>query len=302
MGRICWSKHSHGDWKPCIEEWRWVRSPYGPPFYLAYIKSGSSAVLWSIVIFIYVKTIQLKCDNCGNQFEKSNGEYNRRVRLGKTKFYCCQSCASVDTNTKHKEVTRKCLWCQVEFLSSTHKKHKKCCSDLCARKVIQSYVDTDNIAKSLIKFHKKNGSKTHIPKECPHCNKKFIGRSKYCSKECVRGMKRAHLPAYEKYKRECQFDFGIRDYPSEFDFSLIEKYGWYKPKNHGDNLGGVSRDHIMSVKWGFENGIDPKYIRHPANCQLLRHNDNVSKGKKESITLDILLERIRVWDSKYSGI
>jgi len=33
-------------------------------------------------------------------------------------------------------------------------------------------------------------------------------------------------------------------------------------------------------------------------------NDNVSKGKKESITLDILLERIRVWDSKYlvSGI
>jgi hypothetical protein len=167
--------------------------------------------------------------------------------------------------------------------------------------VSQSYVDTNKIAKSLEKFHKENGSKKYTPKHCPFCQKEFIAKAKYCSKECVREMKRAHLPAYEKYKRECQFDFGIRDYPSEFDFSLIEKYGWYKPKNHGDNLGGVSRDHIMSVKWGFENGIDPKYIRHPANCQLLRHNDNVSKGKKESITLDILLERVRVWDSKYLG-
>jgi len=105
--------------------------------------------------------------------------------------------------------------------------------------------------------------------------------------------------AYKKYKIECQFRFVIKNYPNEFDFALVQKHGWYSPKNHGDTPNGVSRDHIMSVKWGFDNGIDPKYIRHPANCQLLIHNDNVRKGKKESITLDILLENIKVWNSKY---
>lgn len=242
----------------------------------------------------------LKCDNCGTSFQKEKGEYNRRIRLGYNKFYCCEDCSAKNRKPIHKVIVRKCLWCQTEFESTTHKKHRKCCSDLCARKVSQSHVDTSKISNSLAKYHIKNGAKSKTPKPCPNCNKKFIGRAKYCSKECVRAKKREHLSEYEKYKRECQFQFGIKNYPQEFDFSLIEKYGWYKPKNHGDNLGGVSRDHIMSVKWGFENKIDPKYIRHPANCQLLIHNDNVSKGKKESITLDILLERIRVWDSKYS--
>lgn len=242
----------------------------------------------------------LKCDNCGTSFQKEKGEYNRRIRLGYNKFYCCEDCSAKNRKPIHKVIVRKCLWCQTEFESTTHKKHRKCCSDLCARKVSQSHVDTSKISNSLAKYHIKNGAKSKTPKPCPNCNKKFIGRAKYCSKECVRAKKREHLSEYEKYKRECQFQFGIKNYPQEFDFSLIEKYGWYKPKNHGDNLGGVSRDHIMSVKWGFENKIDPKYIRHPANCQLLIHNDNVSKGKKESITVDILLERIRVWDSKYS--
>lgn len=241
----------------------------------------------------------LKCDNCETEFQKERKEYNRRIRLGHNKFYCCQSCVSINVNTVHKDIVRKCVWCQTEFESTTHKKHRKCCSKLCAGKVSYSHVDTSKISKSLRKYHIKNGAKSRIPKPCPNCNKKFIGKTKYCSTECVRQMKRAHLPEFEKYKRECQFRFGIKNYPTEFDFTLIEKHGWYKPKNHGDNLGGVSRDHIMSVKWGFENKIDSNYIRHPANCQLLIHNDNVSKGKKTSITLDILLERIRVWDSKY---
>ncbi len=269
--------------------------------HLAHIKSNSSIVFRSTVIFICMKTIQLKCDNCGKGHKKLLKEYNRRIRLGKNKFYCCQACATIDTKTKHEKITRNCLWCRKEFISSTHKSHRKCCSKLCSHRVSQSYVDTNKIAKSLEKFHKENGSKKYTLKHCPFCQKEFIAKAKYCSKQCVREMKRAHLPEYEKYKRECQFEFGIRDYPEEFDFSLIEKHGWYKAKNHGDNLGGVSRDHIMSIRWGFENKIDPKYIRHPANCQLLIHNDNVSKGKKESITLDILLERIRVWDSKYLG-
>jgi hypothetical protein len=255
--------------------------------------------------------IILKCDNCEIEFLKEKKEYNRRIRSGNKKFYCCQSCASIDTKTTHESIVRKCAWCQKDFDSTTHKNHKKCCSKLCANRISHSFVDNKKLSKTMrekfirgeIKIPSREGlvSVDEVkPKVCPFCKTEFRAKTKYCSRECVREMRRAHLPEYEKYKRECRFQFGIKNYPQEFDFSLIEKYGWYKPKNHGNNLGGVSRDHIMSVKWGFENKIDPKYIRHPANCQLLIHSDNISKGKKQSITLDILLERIRVWDSKYS--
>lgn len=80
----------------------------------------------------------------------------------------------------------------------------------------------------------------------------------------------------------------------------MQNIGWYKAKNKGNNLNGVSRDHIISVKYGFENNIDPKIISHPANCQLLRHNDNVSKGKNNHITLQELLLKIEEWDKKYN--
>ena len=108
------------------------------------------------------------------------------------------------------------------------------------------------------------------------------------------------MTEFARYKQETHFKFGLSDYPDEFDFSLIEKYGWYKPRNRGDNLGGVSRDHMLSVRDGFNRGINPKLLSHPANCQLMIHNENVSKNKKSILTYDELLERIDIWNKKYS--
>jgi hypothetical protein len=64
------------------------------------------------------------------------------------------------------------------------------------------------------------------------------------------------------------------------DGSLIEKYGWYKAKNNGNNLGGVSRDHMLSVSEGYKLSIDPYFLSHPANCKLMVHSENISKNKK----------------------
>lgn len=111
--------------------------------------------------------------------------------------------------------------------------------------------------------------------------------------------KNTDLKKLSDYRLRCSFDFNIGDYPNEFDFTLIENYGWYSAKNRGNNLNGVSRDHIVSVMFGFENGIDPKIISHPANCQLLKHNDNVSKNKKCGISIDELLDKIQQWDDRY---
>ena len=101
------------------------------------------------------------------------------------------------------------------------------------------------------------------------------------------------------YKRLCEFKFALNSYPDEFDFTLIENYGWYKAKNRGDNLNGVSRDHIYSRDKGFENLIDPYIISHPANCQLLRHNDNVSKHSNCDIEIENLINKIKEWNQKY---
>jgi hypothetical protein len=42
---------------------------------------------------IVMKTVTLVCETCNKEFEKSKGEYNRRIRLGKDKFYCGLSCS-----------------------------------------------------------------------------------------------------------------------------------------------------------------------------------------------------------------
>jgi len=59
---------------------------------------------------------------------------------------------------------------------------------------------------------------------------------------------------------------------------------------------GVSRDHVISVAYGFENNIDPLIIKHPANCQLLRHSDNSSKHIKCDMVIENLLEKINKWN------
>jgi hypothetical protein len=110
---------------------------------------------------------------------------------------------------------------------------------------------------------------------------------------------KSSLVGLPRYRQLCAFSFGLKQYKEEFDFLLIEKYGWYKAKNRGNNPLGVSRDHMFSVKDGFKQNVSPELIKHPANCVLIQNKDNQSKGPKSSITLNELKDRIRAWDLKY---
>jgi hypothetical protein len=40
-----------------------------------------------------MNTIEVECSTCGAKFDKPVGEYNRRMRLKKTEFFCNRSCA-----------------------------------------------------------------------------------------------------------------------------------------------------------------------------------------------------------------
>lgn len=155
----------------------------------------------------------------------------------------------------------------------------------------------DKIKKGVINYHIKNG---HIKtKICGFCGNEFSNRNKYCSIDCYKHKRREHINEYEKYKLDCKFKFNVYDYPQEFDLSLIDKYGWYKAINNGNNLRGISRDHMLSINEGYMLGIDPYLISHPANCKLMIHTDNISKNKKSSITKEELIKKIDSWNIKY---
>ena len=73
---------------------------------------------------------------------------------------------------------------------------------------------------------------------------------------------------------------------------LIAQIGWYHNKR---NKTGASRDHMYSAKEGWLNNVPIEVIKHPANCRIIPILDNKAKGKKCSITLEELHQRIADW-------
>lgn len=233
--------------------------------------------------------------------------------------------------SKQKKYIHQCVICgqeyEVQCTEHAHNlgKYRKTCCDRCAKQLTLQKTD-DEAKREKITSSFKNKSEKYLeyykrrynidePKEkiaikvCECCGKEFTPRynhTKYCSPACA--LRHRSLIYYKDsnvkklkylYKSCCQFKFSLNNFPNEFDFSLIEKYGWYKAKNRGNNLNGISRDHIYSRDKGFENLIDPYIISHPANCQLLRHNDNASKHSDCGIELESLIEKIKDWNQKY---
>jgi len=140
------------------------------------------------------------------------------------------------------------------------------------------------------------------PNKCINCNK--ILEYKYrnricCNLSCKNEFYLKNLDDYKIYHPLTDFKFGLKKFEDEFDFTLIEKNGWYKAKNNGDNINGISRDHRFSVKEGFRRLINPLLLSHPANCELILNKHNQSKCDKCSIDINDLLLRIEIFDNKY---
>lgn len=266
---------------------------------------------------VFIKKVSKDCPYCGQHIEDSHSQYANHVRWCKknpkreeldksTKEKLKKSC------TKEKgefEVTcAKCgkIFKVLEPIDKFPKKEKYYCSRSCANSHIRTKESKQKTRDSINKYYHSNKFEYKKYKHiCKNCNKEFENsnkNTKYCSNFCRIDYKQKNSKRteFEKYKNKCAFTFSLKNYPEEFDFELIKQYGWYKAKNHGDNLTGVSRDHMVSVKYGFEHDIDPKIISHPANCQLMIHSENVRKYNRCSITLEELLVRIENWNKKYN--
>lgn len=102
-------------------------------------------------------------------------------------------------------------------------------------------------------------------------------------------------PIVEIYKSLSNWNKRIFDLIDDFEqLTLIKNFGVYNCKT---NKEGVVRDHMFSRQDGFEMGVFPEILRHPANCQILTHRNNCAKRitryrDRSDITLDNLFDKI----------
>lgn len=234
------------------------------------------------------------CQECNTAFTVKPGSYGK---------FCSLSCGMVSRNrtstlrkiNKYNLAPTLCAHCQKPL--PFNKRKNKFCSHSCSattnnflpRK--RGPIPKVKLASTPVKFLL-----------CKHtnlwyCNKGFGGIIQKCS-PYIKTLK-------EKYYAAARFKFNVFHYPTEFDLPLLQTYNWYscpgkKRKHDIKNVDGVSRDHLISVSYGFANNIDPKIISHPANCALILHKENKKKHSKCAISLPELLLRIAAWDQKYS--
>jgi hypothetical protein len=204
-----------------------------------------------------------------------------------------------------KDFEVECFLCKKNFsVNERETRHPEKDKYFCSRSCANNRGKMPESVKSLIrkKLLKQTEQKTV---HCNFCNNSFLVNQKkveiFCSKNCLYQARINKTPkdSFLFYKNRCRFNFNLADFPGEFDFSLVEEHGWYSAKNRGNNMKGVSRDHIISVMFGFKNGIDPDIISHPANCRLLTQSQNASKGKKCDMPVEELIEKISIWNQKY---
>lgn len=220
---------------------------------------------------------EFTCKNCNIMH---SGKYHNLNFCSK---FCGLSFSTKNRDNKSvKEAT--CTFCDNIYIINTLQSNSYICCK-CRHKV--------NILAS-----GKNKGKFKKEKFCVNCN---VNKPEKYYKLCE-DCKKIKYSEYELYKKSCLFTHNIYEFPDEYDLDLILKYGWYKvTKNKEENnLKGVSRDHIYSISEGFKNNIDPNIIKHPANCRLIRHNENQSKGFKCSIIIEELIQKIEEWNKRYN--
>lgn len=202
----------------------------------------------------------MKCESCK---QKHNGQY------GSGRF-CSTKCARAFSTKSDKGITKtlQCKYCDKPVVVGKRAPDVTC--NICKK-------------RRWVVWEKKHYPLRHKCRICGNgIPKKFKQLCDHCRTEL-----------YDKYRFSCNFDFDVVTYSDKFDLSLVKQFGWYSPSNKGNNLGGVVKDHLFSVRDGFKYGVSPEVMKHPANCRLILQLDNQRKRARSSISLNELHKRIQ---------
>jgi hypothetical protein len=224
--------------------------------------------------------------NCEYCKKDHNGSY------GSGRFCCCKCAKRFAAYTNKEEANKK-----ISKMLTGRKGRKRSLEE---RIKISKTMSGSNWTKEKVK---KIRNKMLFGSICENCEKQYFsgGGKRFCSAVCQNEWYDKRKAPYTRYKDACKFKFNVYDYPNYFNINLINEHGWYAASNRGNNINGVSRDHMYSVNEGFKNNIDPNLIAHPANCKLVLHTENQQKHAKSSITLEKLKERIKEFETQTSG-
>lgn len=61
-------------------------------------------------------------------------------------------------------------------------------------------------------------------------------------------------------------------------------------------------DHLFSKSDGFRYQVDPAVVSHPANLRIISGSANSSKNFRSDISLQVLAERIEVWERTHTSL
>jgi len=251
------------------------------------IQEGKSHKEISLILGVSKKTINNRCFRLKIKSQLPSKKHIQNCKycegefvsyISEERFFCSQNCSASFNNLQRSGVTDDV---KVKISDSLKRYYEP---------LKQKYSKSENKHNEKVYYYD-----IEKKRKCRSCSiEKQIPKHKIICDDC-------RNQYYKFYRPSCEFDFDFKIFESEFNVSDLQKFGWYSPTNKGNNLNGVSRDHMFSVRDGFINKISPEIIKHPANCQLLKHSDNSSKKTKSSISIEELMLRIKKWDEKFDS-
>ena len=236
-----------------------------------------------------------------------------RKKRNTNNFYCCR-----DHKYKHQPVTQ---------LGSNNgnygKKHtdewKKLQGELIKKALsdpaVRWRIGTANRGKKFSEEKIKKMMENRIPENYSHphsdASKEIIGRKS--QEKFTEEFKKAFRIVMEELghwvklsdKKDSEIYFAEANWKEKMFDKIVDKDQLFlletlKVFNNKTNTKGVVRDHIFGRKDGFELGVFPEIIRHPCNCQILTHSDNVKKRSNKNkdrsdIGISELFQRIKMY-------
>ena len=239
-------------------------------------------------------------------------------------------------NTKKESIYCKVCNAYIGEKYKCSKSYKKTCSDKChdALVSLNSKGENNNNFRHGYTVYGKKCPKCKGPvslgaeKYCMRCTDKTgIHGSFFGKKHKVNTLNIISKASKEKW---------TKDFTKKFKLTMIDNGHWIDPKDKSDikiyfelsnwiesmfnrnditgttilkesgvfnmltNSKGCVRDHKFSRKSGFEQRVYPELLRHPCNCQLISHGENVKKrlanighGVDNIVSLKELLSSIK---------
>jgi hypothetical protein len=256
--------------------------------------------------------IIVKCNQCGNDVKKSPCH----VRPGKN-YFCNPKCHATFQKGKNTGESNP------NYGNKWTEEKKESFSNLIKSKVNDEYrlnCSKGMKGKTVSEETKKQRKATIIKKygQWPKPNhteetRELIGkkskekftqeyRNKMYETMVNRGywIKKEDLDDYKHYYRLAEWDKTILSH-SPLGMQLLNDTGMY---NSFGNTKGVVRDHRYSRKSGFLNNVYPEILKHPCNCELILHVDNIrkhhsNKVNSNSLSLNELFDLIENYSGNY---